>query len=301
MTVALFLSPHLDDAILSCAGRIQRHVARGERAVLLTVFSHADPNDAAGWADRRREDERAAARLGAEPRWLGMADAPFRDPAYAGFDFDVLCGPHAPGDATWRERLTARLHDEIATLRPATLYAPLGVGEHVDHRLVFEAVAGLHPRPCCYEDQPYALVPHAVRRRLDALGLVTDDPPPPPSPTAYLDALTAAPYVQRYLPPGPARERCFARLQQWPAAPRRHRVHAELEPLDSAAATLAEAAIWDYESQAPGLFGTRERYRELARAHAERLGSTAPRVERYWLDAMSRPPLTPRTRRGGCR
>lgn len=285
MTVALFLSPHLDDAILSCAGRILRHVARGERVVLLTVFSHADPDDAAGWAERRREDERAAAHLGAEPRWLGMPDAPFRDPAYADFDFDVLSGPHAPGDAQWRERLTARLHDELATLRPITLYAPLGVGDHVDHRLVFEAAAGLHPRPLGYEDHPYALVPHAVRRRLDALGLVTDDPPPPPSPAAYLEALMAAPYVQRYLPPGPARERCFARLRAWPAAPRRHRVRAELEPLDPAAAALAEAAIWAYESQAPGLYATPGRYRALVRAHAERLGSPAPRVERYWLDA----------------
>lgn len=289
MTVALFLSPHLDDAILSCAGRILRHVARGERAVLLTVFSHADSDHAAAWAARRREDERAAARLGAEPRWLGMPDAPYRDPAYAAFDFDVLTGPHAPGDAQWRERLTTRLREELAVLQPHIVYVPLGVGDHVDHRLVFEAAAGLHPRLRCYEDHPYALVPHAVRRRLDALGLVTDDPAPPPTPAAYLDALITAPYVQRYLPPGPARDRCLARLQSWPAPPRRHRVHAELEPLDPRAAALAEAAIWDYASQAPGLYGTRERYRELVRAHAERLGAAAPRVERDWLDVTPPP------------
>lgn len=282
MTVALFLSPHLDDAVLSCAGRIQRHVARGEHVVLLTVFSHADPHDAAGWAARRREDQAAAARLGAEPRWLGMPDAPFRDPAYAGFDFDVLGGPHAPGDAAWRERLAARLREEVEGLRPAAVYAPLGVGDHVDHRLVFEAAAGLHPALRCYEDHPYALVPHAVRRRLDALGLTTDALAPPPSATTYLEALAAAPYVQRYLPPGPARQRCFARLRTWPSPPRRNAVHAELEPLDDASAALAEQATWDYESQAPGLFGTREGYRALVRAHAERLGTTAPRAERYW-------------------
>lgn len=282
MTVALFLSPHLDDAILSCAGRIQRHVARGERVVLLTVFSHADPEDAADWAARRREDQAAAARLGAEPRWLGLPDAPFRDPAYAGFDFDVLSGPHAPGDAAWRERVAARLRQEVQALRPTAVHAPLGVGDHVDHRLVFEAAVGLHPTLRYYEDHPYALVPHAVRRRLDALGLATDDPTPPPSAEAYLEAWAAAPYVQRYLPPGPARDRCLARLRSWPSPPRRHPIHAELEPLDPAAATLAEQAIWDYASQAPGLFGTREGYRALVRAHAERLGTTAPRAERYW-------------------
>jgi len=289
MTVALFLSPHLDDAILSCAGRILRHAARGERVVLLTVFSHADPQDTANWAARRREDEAAAARLHAQARWLGLPDAPFRDPAYAGFDFDVLSGPHAPGDAAWRERVAERLRDEVRMLRPTVVYAPLGVGDHVDHRLVFEAAADLHPALRGYEDHPYALVPHAVRRRLDALGLLADDPPPPPSPDAYLEALLDAPYVQRYLPSGPARERCFARLRTWPTTPRRHPVHAELEPLDPAAAALAEQAIWDYASQAPGLFETRDRYRALVRAHAERMGSPAPRAERYWLGVTPPP------------
>lgn len=288
MTVALFLSPHLDDAILSCAGRILHHVERSDRVVVLTVFSHADPSHEAGWAARRREDEVAAARLGATTRWLGLPDAPFRDPAYRSFDLEALCGPLAPGDASWRARLTAALHDEVAALDPAWVYTPLGVGDHVDHRLVLEAcVAGPSPRRLelrCYEDHPYALVEHAVRRRLDALGLCTDDPPPPPSPADFVDALVDAPYVQRFLPPGPARARCLARLAQWPTAPRRHRVRAEVTPLDPAAATLAEDAIWSYGSQAPALFGSRERYRELVRAHARRLGTAAPRAERMWLD-----------------
>jgi LmbE family N-acetylglucosaminyl deacetylase len=293
MTVALFLSPHLDDAILSCAGRIQRHVARGERVVLLTVFSHADPDDAADWAARRREDQQAAARLGAEARWLGLPDAPFRDPHYV--DFDAITGPHAPGDTAWRERLAERLRDETRAMGPTTVYAPLGVGDHVDHRLVHEASAALDPAPIHYEDHPYALVSHAVRRRLDALGLLAEDPPPLPTAAVYLQALAQAPYIQHYLPPGPARDRCFARLRTWPTSPHRHPVHAELEPLDHAAAALAEQAIWDYTSQAPGLFGDRERYGTLVRAHAEQLGTTAPRAERYWLD------LTPRRHPPGCR
>jgi hypothetical protein len=61
-------------------------------------------------------------------------------------------------------------------------------------------------------------------------------------------------------------------------------VRVELELLDPTMASLAEAAIWDYASQAPGLFGTRERYRALVRAHAQRLGTDAPRAECYWLD-----------------
>ena len=286
MTIALFLSPHLDDAILSCAGRIRHHVTCGERVVLLTAFSHADHDDAAGWAARRGEDEAAAACLGAEPHWLGLPDAPFRDPAYAGFDFDVLSGPHAPGDARWREHLTTRLLEEIEALQPSTIYAPLGVGDHVDHRLVFEAASELHLDLRYYEDHPYALVPYAVRHRLDALGLSTDDLTPPPSPATYIEALAEAPYIQHYLPPGPARESFFARHQAWPSPRHRHIVHSELELLELTTAALAEQAIWTYASQAPGLFGTRERYRALVRAHAHRLGTNFARAERYWFDLI---------------
>lgn len=286
MTLALFLSPHLDDAILSCAGRIQRHVAGGDRVVLLTVFSHADAEDTANWAARRREDEAAATRLGAEAQWLGLPDAPFRDPSYT--DFDALTGPHAPGDAAWRDRLASRLGEELDALHPTSIYAPLGVGDHVDHRLVHEATAlaitnrvPLASVTSHYEDHPYALVLHATRRRLDALGLDTDDEPPA-SIVAYLDALAHAPYLETYLPPGPARDRSFARLRTWPTATPRHQVHAELEPLDQAAAELTEHAIWDYASQAPALFHTRERYRDLVRSHAERVGTQGARTERYW-------------------
>lgn len=291
MTLALFLSPHLDDAILSCAGRIQRHVAQGHEVVLLTVFSHADPLDTADWAARRREDHAAATRLRAHTRWLGLPDAPFRDPAYT--DFDAITGPHAPGDAAWRSRSIAILRNELDARPPAALYFPLGVGDHVDHRLVHEATVELladrpelAPLARCYEDHPYALVEHAIRRRLDALALHADAPdlhgPPPPA-AAHLTALAAVPHIATYLPPGPARERCFARLRTWPTPPSPLRpTHAELEPLDDHAAALAEQAIWDYQSQAPGLFHTRARYRALVRAHADRIGCPGPRTERYW-------------------
>lgn len=298
MTLALVLSPHLDDAILSCAGRIRRHVAQGDRVELLTAFSHADPHDAADWAARRREDEAAAARLGALPRWLGLPDAPFRDPSYV--DLDALTGPHAPADAAWRRRLEQRLREALEAEPPRSLYVPLGVGDHVDHRLVHEAVAAILPdlTPVVrgavrwYEDQPYALVLHAIARRLHALGLHADELAPlPATPEAFLEALAHAPYIQTYLPPGPARERCFARVRSQPprsrarpSMPPRSRIRAELEPLDDVTAALAEQAIWDYRSQAPALFHTRERYRELQRAHAERLGAPGPRVERYWQD-----------------
>ena len=93
----LFLSPHLDDAVLSCGGFIHRLTSEGKRVLVATVFS-GDLVDACGapratsdavgqvlammdlplgeaMARRRREDERACARLGAELLHLDLPEA----------------------------------------------------------------------------------------------------------------------------------------------------------------------------------------------------------------------------------
>lgn len=280
MSGALLLSPHLDDAILSCAGHIQHHVAQGQTVVVLTIFSHADPDDAAGWATRREEDRTAVARLGAQPRWLGLPDAPFRHPAYR--DFDSLTGPILPSDASTKTRLAERLRHEVETLGPQLLYVPLGVGDHVDHRLVHEAAAGLPVPRVDYEDRPYALVDYAIRRRLDALGLHHPAVDAPAAVDDYLDALADAPYIEAYLPPGPARERACTRLARWPSPRPTRPVACAVLDIPDPLARRAEDAIWDYRSQTPALYGARRRYRALTRAHAQHLGSSAPHAERVW-------------------
>src|SRR5574339_421507 len=91
----LFLSPHLDDAVLSCGGLIDQLVKRGER-VLVRTFMAGDPPDPlpdtpvirdlhARWAvgdnpviARRREDREAVERLGAEAEYMDMRDCPYR-------------------------------------------------------------------------------------------------------------------------------------------------------------------------------------------------------------------------------
>ncbi len=59
----IFVSPHLDDVVLSAPGRVLARTERGERVVVLTVFSEGD----ARYAGRREEDRSALAILGAEP------------------------------------------------------------------------------------------------------------------------------------------------------------------------------------------------------------------------------------------
>lgn len=189
---ALFLSPHLDDVALSCAGLIRDHEARGERTLVVTVFAGAPPADlplrpmhrdlpggptTAGelhalWERRVAEDVAAMALLGAEGLHHDATDAVFR--------------PHTEG---WRDvwRAPARRVRALAeALAPAIagvwrargtprVYAPLGVGGHVDHEVCFELARGLAAGGADvahYEDLPYALRDGLLDARLADLGPV---------------------------------------------------------------------------------------------------------------------------------
>lgn len=169
----LFLSPHLDDAALSCGGTMYRLARAGAPVTMLTLMA-ADPPDPppdtpvvralhTRWslgeqpsAARRREDVRAAAVLGARARYAGLRDCIYR----AGPDGAAL---YPNGDSLW-----GRVHPadpapaalRALALPPAqTIYAPLGIGTHVDHLIVRDWALTL-ARPgvtlVFYTDYPYA-------------------------------------------------------------------------------------------------------------------------------------------------
>ena len=41
----VYLSPHLDDAVLSCGGLIHRQVVAGQRPLVVTIFAGTPPVD----------------------------------------------------------------------------------------------------------------------------------------------------------------------------------------------------------------------------------------------------------------
>ena len=161
--VALLLSPHLDDAILSCPGYIQRLRRKGVRVVIATVFSASDDSQAAHYRARRTEDRRAARLLDASVVHLGFRDAPFRSPRYRNFR-GIVFGQAREYAATVAEVAT-RTAALVRKLRPEQILAPLAVGNHVDHRAVRDAaLIAIDWRDLLfYEDRPYALVRHQVR------------------------------------------------------------------------------------------------------------------------------------------
>lgn len=183
------LSPHLDDAALSCGGMIAAFAAAGEPVLVVNIcagspgpatsFSpfaaamHARWGLPAAEAVRLRlaEDEMALETLGADSYQLDLLDAIYRMPATY-VDDDALFGAVAPGDPL-PAALGAQLGLLAARFPAAIFYAPLGVGHHVDHQAAHVAAAALARAGISvafYEDFPYVTSEGALAARLAELG-----------------------------------------------------------------------------------------------------------------------------------
>lgn len=185
---AVVLSPHLDDAALSCGGQIARRSDRGERLLVVTAFAADEPGPpyspladqlhalfglASGVVEaRRREDAAACELLGAERLHWDLPEAIYRRDGSGAFLYRRLGDLFAtlPDE---EERVAGELADRLATLPPSReLLVPLGAGAHIDHRLVRRAAechdarhGGTEPLSY-YEELPYAARWRAVGRAL---------------------------------------------------------------------------------------------------------------------------------------
>ena len=259
----VILSPHLDDAVLSCGGSIAAQVASGDQVIVLTLFSAATGEARGRWAERADEDRHAASQLGFRAAHLGLPDAPFRDPCYTSFR-TIVFGDAQP-HAAWVDRCTRGL---AAWLRsdgkPDELWAPLGVGAHIDHRLTFAAAQRIDLPLVLYEDRPYALCDQLVALRWHQLGALPIAPLPSPPPPA--SSSTHA-FLDRLMPDADDRAYSLAQLDLARAAlraPERAcaawRVGAQtfartVRALDARASQALSDGIRSYRSQLPALFG----------------------------------------------
>lgn len=177
------ISPHADDAALSCGGILARQVARSRPALVVTVFAGDPPPPEAltpfartlhrEWGDpphpmahRRTEDTRALAVLGCSGQTWTYRDAVYRHPAYD--SGDAIFGPPADEAA-----LEEELRERCAAVPAGLWLFPLGVGRHVDHQLLFRVGWQLQQagRPVAfYEDLPYVAWEGTPALRLAALG-----------------------------------------------------------------------------------------------------------------------------------
>ncbi|MBU1239722.1 PIG-L family deacetylase [Myxococcota bacterium] len=158
----LIISPHLDDAALSLSQHILYWLAKGDTVTIATLFTRGSVEQQTLYTARKAEDLEAAAKLGATSIYLNFLDAPFRFLEPISYT-NILSWPTQPSieEAVMKE-LTTILHSHQFD----TILAPLGVGNHVDHRVAFNAAHALsYKQTLYYEERPYAIVPEHIQMR----------------------------------------------------------------------------------------------------------------------------------------
>ena len=171
----LVLSPHADDAALSCGGLLSQH----SDALVATAFSGDAPQQRtgalarlAGQERRRAEDSAAMKVAGCQHLPLGIPDAIDRrdadgQPYYP--SLPALFGAVRPEDSDRCREVQALLG---TALGERTLLAPLGVGAHVDHQLcahVGRRLAAEGHSVWFYEDAPYVFPDTGSELRPDSV------------------------------------------------------------------------------------------------------------------------------------
>lgn len=184
----LILAPHFDDAALSLGGTAALLAAAGLTPEIAVVFGAEPPagdpltpfaaamhvrwglDRGAVVRARRAEEDAAAALLGATVRVLPFPDAIYRGDRYA--SEAALFGTPAADEADLPGDVAAALGAGDSPTADRRVYAPLGVGSHVDHQQVFAAglaLSSLGQDVWFYEDLPYAGRRDALASRLTAV------------------------------------------------------------------------------------------------------------------------------------
>jgi LmbE family N-acetylglucosaminyl deacetylase len=190
----VYLSPHLDDAVLSCGGAIHQQVMAGRRPLVVTLFAGRPPANVdlsdfaqslhARWRDsadliatRWTEDQAALTALGADYLRLNYPDCIYRGREQAGEWYyaseEAIFGRVHPAEQGLPVELAATLSEFIPPGDGVTLYVPLTIGNHVDHQVAFATALILKAQGWqvqFYEDYPYAETDGAVAAALAARG-----------------------------------------------------------------------------------------------------------------------------------
>lgn len=169
----IFLSPHLDDAVLSCGGLIHALTASGQIVEIWTVCAGDPPPGPLSplaralherWQIpgnapevRRAEDITACNLLGAKPIHFNIPECIYRDrpdnnqPLIGSNEELFQPLPDIEKPLAWQvtRMLAQRLDSQC------WLVSPLAAGGHVDHHLVRTAAEGLNQALYYYPDFPY--------------------------------------------------------------------------------------------------------------------------------------------------
>jgi LmbE family N-acetylglucosaminyl deacetylase len=167
----IYLSPHLDDAVLSAGGLIYEQAHAGNTVEIWTCMCGYPPSEDVsvlaqllheqwGFSSaeetirlRREEDRRAADAVGATVLHFDFLDCIYRRAGNGEWLYSTVFVPPLPEDVNLPQQIANTISARL--LPDDVLVAQLSVGSHVDHVLVRQA-AELLGRPLFYDiDIPY--------------------------------------------------------------------------------------------------------------------------------------------------
>ena len=167
----IYISPHLDDAVLSAGGLIHDQIKAGEQVEIWTLLCGQPLEDELSpyaqvlhyqWGvtsvpelirARRAEDKNACELVGAIPVYFDFLDCIYRRDKSGGWLYDYIFVPPSEAEADFPAEIAETL---AARLNPTDqLVCQLGLGSHVDHVIVRRAVELLGYPLLYYADVPY--------------------------------------------------------------------------------------------------------------------------------------------------
>lgn len=135
-----FISPHLDDAILSAGGLIYDLKYKG-KVKIITVFTKGDEI----FLKRKIEDKNVCNYLGIDFIHLGFNDILWRN------HFDLI------EEQKIKIKITDRLKKIINNNKDTAIFAPLAIGNHPDHIIIDKICQDNFKDAIYWEDYPYYL------------------------------------------------------------------------------------------------------------------------------------------------
>jgi LmbE family N-acetylglucosaminyl deacetylase len=193
MKHAVFISPHLDDAVFSCGALMLALQKQGISCTVLTVFTQADESSQTLsarsflrqigyssaeqlYAKRRAEDMEVLKSMGVKCIHLGEVDALWRKKSktsgiqkilaailpefshvYPVYKFHILSGKIRIGDTLLISHLAKLLQTHVD--RDTVVFCPLSIGGHVDHMVVTRACEDMSHPLVYWADIPYVARP----------------------------------------------------------------------------------------------------------------------------------------------
>jgi LmbE family N-acetylglucosaminyl deacetylase len=185
----IYISPHFDDAVLSCGGLIWEQTHTGIPVEIWTICAGNPPSGPPSpfsqvmydsWktggpeetvARRRIEDQNACRRVGALAVHFPVPDCIYRRSKTGSLLYEQgIFGSLNPRDTEVVDEVVSLISDKISQYD--VLVCPLSIGLHVDHRIVRTALERLNRPLWYYADIPYLFnLPDSLPRATHGLSV----------------------------------------------------------------------------------------------------------------------------------